>query len=202
MFISDENTKRFAANSLFPSFLYAALGLVLSQVGAAQVHGSWGLHVFLGLPGLALSGLALFRARSHWPAAGAYTPPLRVSVLGWYLLLLAAGACLGVMLSLGSIVLLGMATALTYLVPWMKIPACRKGFVVSSVVTLAGTIACVIIYSRPVHPLYFMVFVWMLYVSPMFMQLLVMTSLDRGYRIDAARVAKKPELDMHVPLHH
>jgi hypothetical protein len=200
MSLSDENTKRFAANSLFPSFLYAALGLVLGQAGAAQVHGSWGLHVFLGLPGLALSGLALFRARLHWPAAGADMPPLRARVLGWYLLLLAAGACIGVLVSIGSVLLLGIAAALTYLAPWTKIPACRAGFVVSSVVTLTGAIACAVTYGRPVHPLHFMVFVWMLYVPPMFMQFLVMASLDRGYRIHAPRVTNKPDLDVHVPL--
>lgn len=180
---SDENTKRFAANSLFPSFLYAALGLVLGQAGAGQLQGSWGLHVFLGLPGLALAGLALFRARLHWPVAGANTPPLRARVLGWYLLLLAAGACTGVLVAIGSVSLLGIAAAITYLVPWSKIPACRAGFLVSSAVTLAGAIACAVIYGRPVHSLHFLVFVWMLYLPPMCMQVLVMTSLDRGYRI-------------------
>jgi hypothetical protein len=202
MLSSDESTKRFAANSLFPSFLYAALGLVLGQAGAAQVHGSWGLHVFLGLPGLALSGLALFRARLHWPAAGADTRPLQARVLGWYLLLLTAGACIGVLVSIGSVMFLGIAAALTYLVPWTKIPACRAGFVVSSVVTLAGAIACAVIYGRPVHPLYFMVFVWMLYTPPMFMQFLVMASLDQGYRIHAPHVTNTPDLDAHVPLPH
>lgn len=197
---SDENTKRFAANSLFPSILYTALGLVLGQVGAAQAHGSWGLHVFLGLPGLALSALVLFRARLHWPVAGANTPPLGRSVLGWYLLLLAAGACIGVLVSMGSALLIGVAAALTYLAPWTKIPACRAGFVVSSVVTLAGATACAIIYGGPVHPLYFMVFVWMLYMPPMFMQVLVMASLDRGYRVYAHQVNNKPDLDVHVPL--
>lgn len=197
---SDEKNKRFAANSLFPSFLYAALGLVFGQAWAAQVHGSWGLHVFLGLPGLGLSGLVLFRARLHWPAASADTPPLRARVLGWYLLLLAAGACIGVLVSIGSALLLGIAAAITYLVPWTKIPACRAGFVVSSVVTLAGAIACAVISGRPVHPLYFMVFVWMLYVPPMFMQFLVIASLDQGYRIIGPRVTNKPDLDVHVPL--
>ena len=191
----NENTKRFAANSLFPSFLYAALGLVLSQAGAVQVHGSWGLHVFLGLPGLTLSGLALFRARLHWPAAGAAMSPLRARVLGCYLLLLAAGACIGVLVSIGSVLLLGITAALTYLVPWTKIPACRAGFVVSSVVTLAGAIACAVIYGKPVHPLYLMAFVWMLYVPPMLMQFVVMASLDRGYRIHGPRVTNKTNLD-------
>lgn len=197
---SDEHTKRFAANSLFPSFLYAALGLVLGQAGAGQLHASWGLHVFLGLPGLALSGLALFRARLHWPAAGE-TPPLRARVLGWYLLLLAAGACTGVLVSIGSISLLGIAAAITYLVPWTKIPACRAGFFVSSVVTLAAAVACAVIYGKSVYSLHFVAFVWMLYLPPMFMQLLVMTSLDRGYRIHHPRVANKPDHHVHVPLH-
>jgi len=48
MTIGTEKDKRFLANSIFPSFFYATLALVLGQVGAAQTHGSWSLRVFLG----------------------------------------------------------------------------------------------------------------------------------------------------------
>lgn len=182
MSIIDEKTKRYAANSIYPSLFYAALGLVLAQVGAAQMHGSWGLHFFLGVPGLALSGLALFRARLHWPTAGAGTSALRARAMGWYLLLLVAGACTGALVSVGSVMLLGVVAALTYLLPWMKIPVCRGRFVMSSVAILAGAVAWIVIYGRPAQSLYFMMAAWMLYFLPMFMHLLVLVSLDRGYR--------------------
>jgi len=195
----DEKTRRFAANSLFPTFFYGALGLVLAQIGAAQMHGSWRLHVFLGIPGIALSGLALFRARLHWTAASAGMPSLRPRALGWYLLLLATGAFIGVLVSAGSVLLLGTAAALTYLIPWSKIPVCRAQFVVSSVTTLAGAVAWTVIYGRPAHSLYLMVAASMLYVAPMFMHILVLASLDRGYRIDEPPLTDKPDLDMHVP---
>ncbi|NIA56027.1 hypothetical protein HAV22_20550 [Massilia sp. TW-1] len=48
MRIGNEKNKRFFANSLFPSFFYAALALVLGQVGAAQMQGSWGLRILTG----------------------------------------------------------------------------------------------------------------------------------------------------------
>lgn len=198
--VIDEKTKRYAANSLFPSFFYATLGLVLAQVGAAQVHGSWGLHVFLGVSGLALSGLALFRARLHWPASGAAMPALRTRALGWYLLLLVAGACTGAVVSAGSVLLLGVVASLTYLLPWMKIPVCRARFVMSSVAILAGALAWVVIYGRSAGSLYLMTAAWMLYLPPMFMHFLVLVSLDRGYRSHELHLSDKPELDEHVPL--
>ena len=122
MSVINEKTRRFSANSIFPTFFYAAFGLVLAQVGAARMHGSWSLHVLVGIPGLALSGLVLFRARLHWPAASAGILELRAPALGCYLLLFVAGACAGALVSTGSAMLLGMAAVLTYLLPWMKIP--------------------------------------------------------------------------------
>jgi hypothetical protein len=200
MRIIDEKTRRFAANSIFPTFFYAALGLVLAQVGASQMHGSWHLHVFLGIPGFALSGLALFRARRHWSAGSAGMPSLRPRALGWYLLLLAAGAFIGALASAGSVLLLGTVATLTYLLPWMKIPVCRAQFVVSSVAILAGAIGWIVIYGRPTQSVYFMIAAWMLYIPLMFMHILVLVSLDDGYRIREPGLTDKPDLDEHVPL--
>jgi hypothetical protein len=200
MSIIDENTRRFAANSLFPSFFYAALGLVLAQMGAAQLHGSWSLHVFLGAPGFVLSGLAIFRARLHWPAAGARMPALRARAPGWYVLLFVVGACIGALVSAGSATLLGLVAALTYLLPWMKIPVCRAQFGLSSTSIVAGAVTWVVIHGRQDQSLYFMLAAWMLYLPPMFMHLLVLVSLDREYRTHDHRPADKPELDEHVPV--
>jgi hypothetical protein len=196
--IIDEKTRRFAANSIFPTFFYTAFGLVLAQVGAAQMHGSWRLHAFLAVPGLVLSGLALFRARLHWPAASADMPALRAPALGWYLLLLVAGACTGALVSAGSVMLLGVVAVLTYLLPWMKIPVCRGQFVMASVAVLAGAVAWVVINGRPAQSLYLMTAAWVLYFPPMFMHFLVLVSLDRGYRTHEPRLKGKSGLDEHV----
>jgi hypothetical protein len=200
MLISDEKTKRFAANSIFPSFFYASLGMVLGQIGASQMHASWSFHLFLGIPGLGLFGLVLFRARLHWPAVSADKPSFHGRALGWYLLLLVAGACTGALVSAGSVTLLGMVAALTYLLPWMKIPVCRGQFGASSVAILAGALAWIAIHGRPDQSPYFMMAAWALYFASMFMHLLVLVSLDRGYRTHAPRITDKPELDEHVLL--
>lgn len=181
-FIGDK-TRRFAANSLFPSLFYAALGLVLVQVGVARLHGSWGLHIFLGAPALALSGLVLCRMRLHWGAGSTGMLPYRPRAMGWYLLLLAAGVVMGEMVSAGSLLLLGVVAAFTYLLPWTKIPVCRGRAVASSLAMLAGAVFWVVIPGRQVQPVYFIRAAWMLYLPIMFLHILILVSLDRAYRI-------------------
>lgn len=192
MLISDEKSRRFAANSIFPLFFCSALGLVLSQAGAVRVHGPWGLHVFLGMPGLVLSGAALFRARRHW-AAAADVPSVRTAALRWYVLLLATGVCIGALVSAGSATLVGVVAALTFLLPWAKIPTCRVRFVWSSVAILSGAVAWVVAVGMPAQSLYLMIAAWMLYACSMVMYFLVLVSLDYGYRIGAPRFTDKPD---------
>lgn len=198
MSIVDEKAKRFAANSIFPSFFYAVLGLMLAQVGAAHMHGSWALRIFLGVPGLTLAGLALFRARLHWPAASVDVPSGRARAPGWYLLLLAAGAAAGAVICAGSVLLLGVGAAFTYLLPWTKIPVCRARFVVSSAVILASAVVFVVIQGNPAHSPYFLIAAWILYFPSMSMHLVVLVSLERGYRIRDSRTTEMSDLDAHV----
>jgi hypothetical protein len=75
-----------------------------------------------------------------------------------------------------------------YVCPWMKIQVCRARFVVSSLVTLTGTMAWVVAYGRPVPSVYLMMSAWILYLPSMGMHLLVLLSLDRGYRIGESRL--------------
>jgi hypothetical protein len=180
MAIIDGKTRRFAANSMFPSFVYAVLGLVLGQVGAAQMHGGWGLRVFLGLPGLVLSGLVLFRARLHWSAVDADAPIGRARALGCYLLLFATGVSFGAVICAGSVLLIGVGAACTYLLPWIKIPVCRARFGMSSAAMFAGAVAFVVIQRSQAQALYFMIAAWLLYFPAVCMHLVVLVSLDRG----------------------
>lgn len=199
MRIGNEKNKRFFANSIFPSFFYAALAFVLGQVGAGQMHGSWGLRVFVGVPGLVLSGIALFRARLHWSAVNTTMPSSRARAFGWYLALLAVGVSIGILIFSGSVLVLGVVAAITYLFPWTRIPVCRSQFVVSSLVMLAGAIAWGLIRGSPDQSLYFMIAAWILCIPPVCMQLLIVTSLDYGYRIHESHVTERSGLDGHVP---
>jgi hypothetical protein len=202
MSIIEENVRRFAANSIFPSFFLAGLGLVLAQAGAAQLHGSWGLHIFLGVPGVVLSGLALFRARLHWPAAGTDVPLAPARALGSYVLLLAAGAAMGAVVCSDSVLPLGMGAAFTYLLPWTKIQVCRARFVVSAAAVLTGAVAVAFaaLHGSRAQSLYFMTAAWLLYFSAMSMHLVVLVSLDRGYRLRASHTTAISDLDPHAPL--
>jgi hypothetical protein len=178
--IIDVKTRRFAANSMFPSFFYAVLGLMLGQVGAAQMHGGWGLRVFLGVPGLVLAGLVLFRVRLHWPAVDADVPIGRARALGCCLLLLAAGVCFGALIGAGSVLLVGVGSAFTYFLPWIKIPLCRARFVMSAAAMFAGAVAFVVIQRSQVQAMYFMIAAWLLYFPAVCMHLVVLVSLDRS----------------------
>ena len=120
--------------------------------------------------------------------------------LGSYLLLLVAGICTGAPVVAGSVMLIGVVPALTYFLPWMKIPVCRGRFVMASVAVLAGAVAWVLIHGGSAQPVYFMIAAWMLYLPPMFMHLLVLVSLDRGYRTNEPGSTGKPERDEQVPL--
>ena len=159
MRIVGDKTRRFAANSMFPSFLCGQTGLVLAQMAAVQLHGGWGLRVFLGLPGLVLLALELFRARLHWAAAGAGPRSADARALAWYLVLIASGAAIGPMIRAGSLLLLGLATTVAYAVPWTTIPLCRARFVAA----------------------------WTLRLPSITMHLVVLVALDRGYGIGEDR---------------
>jgi hypothetical protein len=186
MSIRSDKTKRFAAGNIFPLFVCAVLGLALSQVGAVQMQGSWGVHVLLGLPGLVLSALALFRARLHW-AAAFDMPSVQPRTLGSCLLLLATGVCIGALITVGSVTLVGVIAALSYMLPWARILPGRFRFMWSSVVVIAGAITWVVAIPVPGQSMYLMIAGWMLYLPSMFMYIFVLLSLDYGYRIGELR---------------
>lgn len=206
MSMMDEKTKRFAANTIFPSLIFGALGLILAQVGVAQMGGSWPSHVILGIPGVALSGLALYRARLHWSAGAAGMPgqargrrlPFDIRDLAWYLLLFGTGIVVAG--ASGSVVLLGIVASLMYLTPWTRIPICRNRFVTSSIVTLAGAIACLAFYGKSVSPLHYLLAAWMSMVPAMMTSFLVVAWLPYGYRVSESAQARDPSLDTDLPL--
>jgi len=176
----------------------AVLASVLGQVGTAQMYASWRVHGVLIAPGLVLSGLSLYRARLHWPVVNIATPARNVRNVGWYILLFAIGTLLGVFISVGSALILGVAAPLLYLCPWMKIPVCRSKFVVSSLMLLDGAIASIVVFGRSIQSLYLMMFAWMLYLPPVFMHILLLLALDRRYRIGGSHLTDGSNPHAHV----
>lgn len=185
----DEKTRRFATTSLFPSLFLSAFGVALVQAWAVQMGGSWRLHAILGIPGLALSGLALYRARLHWSAGIPHVTQrmegrrlaLEVHDLVWYMLLFGAGilACLSASIPVS----LGVVALLMYLVPWAKIPVCRSRFVAASIVILAGAVAGLALGGKPVQPLHYAAAAWMVTFPSMMMLSWVLLVLPDGYRM-------------------
>lgn len=156
---------------------------MLAQMAAAQLHGGWGLRVFLGLPGLVLLALELFRARLHWAATGGGLRSADARAVASYLVLFASGAALGAVIRAGSVLLLGVAAAVTYVVPWTNILPCRARFVAASTAIVVGAVGFVIIHDVPAGPLYLLVAAWTLTLPSITMHLIVLVLLERGYRI-------------------
>jgi hypothetical protein len=199
--MTGEKTRRFAANSIFPSLFLAAFGWVLVQAWVVQTGGPWWLHAVFGIPGLTLSGLVLRRARLHWSAGIVDKGERRLSFNSpdfvWYLLLFGTGIVIALFAS--SALLLGFVTAMTYLVPWAKIPVCRARFIVSSIITLAGAIALLALYGKPAYPFHYLVAAWTVSSAPMLMFVLVLFSLPTGYRMREPAPVQNPGMDTHVP---
>ncbi|MCS0658330.1 hypothetical protein [Massilia terrae] len=187
----DDKTRRFAASSIFPSLFFAGFGVVLGQRWAMQAGGSWKLHLLLGLPGLVLTGLAMYRASLHW-TAGHAANRARIARPRWqahaldaasYLALLGLGMMTARLGSSGSVLSLGLLAILVYLIPWARVPACRAHFMMSSIVTLAGAAGWLILLGRPVNLLQFVVSAWIFSAPPIMTLLVVLASLDREYRL-------------------
>jgi hypothetical protein len=204
----NEKTKRFAANSIFVSLIFGVLGLILAQAGVARMSGSWPTHVILGIPGLTLTGLALYRARLHWSAgitgmpaqAGRRRLLFDIRDLAWYLLLFGIGIVIAQ--SASSALLFSIVASLMYLVPWARIPVCRNSFITSSTITLGGAIAYIALYGKSVSPMHYLLGAWMITVPVMMMSFLVVVSLPHGYRVREAAQANNPTLEMDLPLPH
>lgn len=195
MSIIDEKSRLFAANGIFPSVFLSALGFVLAQIWLMQMRGSWQLHILLGVPGLCLLGLGLYRARLHWLAGQvgkSGRPAFRTRDALMYALIFGTGTCIGYLVSAGSLLLLGIAGLLMYCVPWAKVPVCRDRFMMSSVVMLGGALIWLAFHSRPLHPLHYVVAAWAVTGPPAMMLVLVLASLGHGYRVVPDRLGKTP----------
>jgi hypothetical protein len=180
----NEKTKRFAANSLFPTLVLAAVALWLAETWAVKMGAGAQVRLLVGIPGLALVAMAFYRSRLHWRPRESRFNLLSVSSLACYLALAGAGGIAGLAVCTGSILALGLLASMAYLIPWAKIPVCRYGFFLSSGITLLGAIGAMTFYGKPMHPLYFIGAGWALLIPTMTMQFLVLAFLDKSYRLD------------------
>lgn len=91
-------------------------------------------HVVAAIPGIFLSGVALYRYRRHWPAGAAPNgaQPTQARKLLWdyralacYLLLAATGFGIALLIIEGAMFLLALVAVGMVYIPWAKISVCR-----------------------------------------------------------------------------
>ena len=204
--MADEKTRRFAASSIFPSLFLSMVGLLVGQAGVARMSGSWVPHALFAVPGMVLAGLALYRARMHWSMGTAMPPgqdkgPDRsfdVRDGAWWVLLFGTG--LVVALSAASVFLVGVVASLLYLVPWTAIPVCRTRFLASSMITLAGALAWLVLHGIPVPAPYYLAVAWMVTMPPTLATCLVLAVLPHDYRVRQPARGADPGVDTAKPV--
>lgn len=160
MSIHGARSRTFATNILFPAISLAVIGWGLLHAWGINVNIGIRFHALAALPGLVLSGVALYRYRQHWPINA--TDCVGRQKLAWdyraialYLMLVGTGFSIALLISGGSLFLLAMATMGTIFVPWTRIAVCRDHFFFASALVGAGALLGLVMLGRSVHPLYY-----------------------------------------------
>lgn len=142
MYLRDAKARTHFTNCLFVVFLFSVLGWGLLHAWVFNFRLPARLHGVIVIPGLVMSGLAIYRYRLHWPA----NPAERVNQkqfewknATWYLLLCAIGVGFAQVIS-GSVALLAVLGSAMTVIPWAKIPVCRDHFFISVALLGSGTL--------------------------------------------------------------
>lgn len=160
-------TKTFATNSLFGTFFLSILGWGMLHVWALQIGARGFAHVFIAAPSLALCGILLFRYSHHWPTQqfgqeGKSRQFLDYRSLTWYVVLIAAGIAMALLMQECSIFVLVLAGVGLTIVPWVRVSVCRDHFFTSALAIGAGAVIGLILSGKPPHPLHYPPGAWAL----------------------------------------
>jgi hypothetical protein len=164
MKIHGAKARTFSTSSLFAAFSLGIIGWGLLHAWGIYVKTSVLFHALAAMPGLSLSGIALSRYRRHWPvdAANSASRQERRSGLPWdyraiacYLILVAAGAGIALLIIDGYMALLALAAVGMFCVPWAKIPLCRDYFFLTAGIITASALLALVLLGKPVHPVYY-----------------------------------------------
>lgn len=188
MSIHDAKSRAFSTNGLFSAFL-------LGGIGWGLLH-AWGINLKIGIlfqalaamPGLALSGIVIYRYRKHWPVEasectgqGELSWDLRA--IAFYLVLIAVGLSIALLISGGSLFLLALAAMGTIFVPWTRIALCRNHFFFSASLVGIGALLGLVLLDSPAHPLYYLMVAWLLLsLAGTLVMLAIVTNRNRSGR--------------------
>ena len=162
MAMHSARTKSLATNSLFGVFFLSAFGWGLLQTWAVEVSASIFVHALIAIPGMAMSGVVLYRYARHWPncqpasnaqrAGSRWSFDYRTST--WYLMLAVIGIGMSMVVGGGSLFLLTLAVIGLIAVPWARISVCRDHFFIAAAVLGGGAAIGLALSSKPFHPLH------------------------------------------------
>lgn len=167
MSIHDAKSRAFSTNSLFSAFSLGIIGWGLLHTWGVSFKVGILFHALAAMPGVALSGIVIYRYRKHWPVeasarTGKNRPSWDLRAVAFYLVLIAVGAGIALLISGGSFFLLVLAAMGMIFVPWTRIPLCRNHFFFSSVLVGAGASLGGAMLGRPAHPFYYLMVAWLL----------------------------------------
>lgn len=174
MKIHGAKARTFSTSSLFAAFSLGIIGWGLLHAWGIYVKTSILFHALAAMPGLALSGIALFRFRQHWPLDAANPAsqqdrrvrlPWHYRAMACYLMLAAIGVGIALLIIDGYMVLLASAAVGMFCVPWAKISVCRDYFFLASGIITASAFSALVLLGRPVHPVYYPVAAWLLLIT-------------------------------------
>lgn len=196
MTMRSPKSRNFSTNSLFAAFSLGLIGWGLLHAWGISVRVGVSFHALAVVPGLVLSGIALYRYRQHWPAdptpwAGKQKHGLQLPwhprAIASYLLLLAIGFAIALLIKTGSMFLLVPAMIGMIAAPWTKIAVCRGHFFASSALLQAGVLLGFVFLDSSVHPLYYALAAWLFLSAAC--TVIVSVILVHGNRLDRMPVS-------------
>lgn len=186
MTAANGTSKRTEANFAFSAFVLALFGWALVETQLIASAAGIKAHLLASALGLAISAIALRRCRRCWRtmlrgADAAVSRPVRNrDHIGNFISCVAlavAGCVFAVLERGGSISLfLGYAGAFS-LVPWSRLRFCRRHFLISFAILVAGA-ASVIVIRGTAEPILNLFYAWVLW-SIALSELLVTSNGDR-----------------------
>lgn len=154
-------------NGAFIAFAYSIFGWALIQAWCVMLNTHIASQVAAALVGISIAALAIRRYRLQWPAlrqrqSRSATQEKLINT-SCSLLLLIIGYLIGELILSGWITPLVLLAAGLTLIPWSRIPLCRKYFLASVILMGTGIALTLTVSAQPVDLIRFPLAAWVLW---------------------------------------